>query len=79
MRLRHASPRIWLGPDSAERHKAAMRGCGHRTSATLRDRIVASGQTLMAVTAQLSAAPAHHQVGKGRAAREQRDRCSTNR
>jgi hypothetical protein len=31
------------GPDSAERHKAAMCACGHRASATLRDKIVASG------------------------------------
>jgi hypothetical protein len=32
---------------------AAMRACGHCASATLRDKMVASGQTLMALTAQL--------------------------
>jgi hypothetical protein len=30
-----------------------MRACGHYASATHRDKMVASGQTLMAVTAQL--------------------------
>src|SRR5450432_4801556 len=42
-----------IGAVPCESVQAAMRACGHCASATLRDKMVSSGQTLMAVTAQL--------------------------
>src|SRR5258708_4166376 len=47
--------RLWTLPQGGQYgiNWAATRACGYCASATLRDEMVASGQTLMAVTAQL--------------------------